>query len=119
MSKEKIEKLEPVCEGCEDGACNIDFDTPTSYKEAYEALKKEYDRLEIGLEHADNIIKEKDHYIDRLKDNLNYNARITTIALKTLKTIKNNIEIVDESLRCIDLLESELKILNKGEKYYE
>lgn len=125
MSKEKIEKLEPVCEGCEDGACNIDFDTPTSYEEAYNSLKIEYERLEQGLDHADKLLKQKENYIEYLYSELIQNSKSANIALKTVKTIKNMIEVLDDTLQYTTELESQLKKeKRKNEKesyggYYE
>lgn len=104
---------EPVCEDCT-------LDAPTNYEEAYKALKVEYERLEQGLDHADRLLKQKDNLIEYLDNELNHNSKSANIVLKTIKTIKSIIEVLDDTLRYTTDLESELnreKRKNEKESY--
>lgn len=104
---------EPVCEDCT-------LDAPINYEEAYNALKVEYERLEQGLDHADRLLKQKDNLIEYLDNELNHNSRSANIVLKTIKTIKSIIEVLDDTLRYTTDLESELnreKRKNEKESY--
>ena len=74
----------------------------------------------ILLDHADKLLKQKDNYIEYLNSELIQNSRSANIVLKTVKTIKNNIEVLDDTLQYITELESELareKRKNKKESY--
>lgn len=107
MSKEKIEKLEPVCEGCEDGACNIDFDTPTSYKEAYEQLKKKNDILEIEIDRLQTVISHRNDNIDVLERKNRHTQDTLKLALRTITLISDNIRQLDETLNIIHNIQEE------------
>lgn len=93
---------EPVCEDCT-------LDAPTNYEEAYNSLKIKYERLEQGLDHADKLLKQKENYIEYLYSELIQNSKSANIALKTVKTIKNMIEVLDDTLQYTTELESQLK----------
>lgn len=105
---------EPVCEDCT-------LDAPTNYEEAYKALKVDYERLEQGLDHADKLLKQKDEFINDLNSELIQNYKLTDIVLKTIRTIKNNIEVIDSTLQYVNELESALKEEKRknGGKWYE
>lgn len=120
MKKETENMCMPECEDCTQ-------DAPTNYEEAYKALKAKYEQLEQGLDHAHHIIKQKDKYIEYLNDELAHNSLSANIVLKTVKTLKNNIEVLDNTLDYTTRLESELnrvkrtldnKSNNEGD-YYE
>lgn len=98
MSKEKIEKLEPVCEGCEDGACNINFDAPTNYEEAYEQLKKEYEHLENNMDFLRRENHVNNEYIKKLQRKLAHTEATLKLALRTANLISDNIKLLDEAL---------------------
>lgn len=107
MSKEKIEKLEPVCEGCEDGACDIDFDAPTNYEEAYEQLKKEYEHLDNNMDFLRRENHVNNEYIKKLQRKLAHTEATLKLALKTITLISDNIGQLDETLNFIHNIQEE------------